>query len=261
MPQSQWAAMYNKQCLGQGKPPLYRSVAPAPAFVALPDTGYLASTRRLGDDLVKILLLGNKAGAGHTHEDKGSFVLEYAGETFAADLGICDYEDPIHAVYKHCQRHNMLVPVGMPERACPQNPLMVDVKPTGRGDERSFHARLDATSGWGGYYRTWVRTWDSPSPETLVIRDEYELGKGRAVEFCWQTRLPVERQAGAVVIRGRKGVVSLSVPPDCSLRIDRLALAAGEKHNRIAIRKEGPEGTLEVAVQLQPSTGGAGAAH
>jgi hypothetical protein len=261
MPQSQWAAMYNKQCLGQGKPPLYRSVAPAPAFVALPDTGYLASTRRLGDDMVKILLLGNKAGAGHTHEDKGSFVLEYAGEAFAADLGICDYEDPIHAVCKHCQRHNMLVPVGMPERACPQNPLMIDVKPAGRGDERSFHARLDATSGWGAYYRKWVRTWDSPSPETLVIRDEYELGKGRAVEFYWQTKLPVERQAGAVVIRGRKGAASLSVPPDCSVRIDRLALAAGEKHNRIAVRKEGPEGRLEVAVHLRPSTDSADAAN
>jgi hypothetical protein len=243
MPQSHWSAMYDKQ---RGRPDRLA----LPAYVVLPDTGYLASTRRLGDDVVKILILGNKAGAGHTHEDKGSFVLEYAGETFAADLGICDYADPTHAVYKHCQRHNMLVPVGTPDRAHPQNPLIADVKPTGQGDERAFHASIDATAGWAGYYRKWVRHWDSPTPDVLVIRDEYELGKGTAVEFYWQTKLPVERNGRTILIRGRNGVVSLSPPADCAIRVEKLDLANGEKHNRVAIGKEGTQGTLEVTVRL-----------
>jgi len=243
MPQSHWASMCDKQ---RGQPDRLA----LPAYVALPDTGYLASTRRLGDHVVKILIMGNKAGAGHTHEDKGSFVLEYAGETFAADLGICDYEDPIHAVYKHCQRHNMLVPVGTSDRAHPQNPLMADVKPTGRGDEQAFHARIDPTPGWAGYYRKWVRRWDSPAPDTLVIRDEYELAKGTGVEFYWQTKLPVKQRNRTILIHGRNGVVSLSPPADCTIRIDRLDLADGEKHNRIAIGKEGPQGTLEVTVKV-----------
>jgi hypothetical protein len=249
VPQSHWTTIYSKQLVREGKAPVE---APAlPAFVALPHTGYLASTRRLGDDPVKIFVMGNKSGAGHTHEDKGSFVLEYAGQAFAKDLGMCDYEDPIHAVYKHAQRHNMLVPVGTSERACPKNPLMADVKPVGQGDERQFHASIDATAGWEGYYRKWVRHWDSPSPGQIVIRDEYELAKGTAVEFYWQTKLPVEQRDRMIVIRGQRGIATLSVPPDCAIRIEQLDLAGGDKHNRIAIRKDAVLGTLEVKIRLQ----------
>ncbi|MBP7053152.1 MAG: heparinase II/III family protein [Phycisphaerae bacterium] len=252
MPQSCWATMLNKQLVREGRPALEPPGPPLPAYVELPNTGYIASTRWLGDDLVKILVLGNKAGAGHAHEDKGSFVLEYAGETFATDLGICDYEDPIHAIYKHCQRHNMLVPVGTSERACPQNPLPFDVKPAGQGDEQAFHATLDATAGWGGCYRKWVRRWDSPSPEVLTIRDEYELGKGTGVESYWQTKLPVERQGSTVTIRGARGVATLTVPDDCTICIEELPLAEGDKHSRIAIRKEATQGTLEVVARFSP---------
>ncbi len=251
MPQSHWVTMLSKQRVREGKPALEPGGPPLPACVELPNTGYLASIRRLGDDLVKILIMGNKAGAGHTHEDKGSFVLEYAAETFAADLGICDYSDPIHAIYKHCQRHNMLVPVGTSERACPQNPLPFDVKPAGQGDEQAFHATIDATPGWGGYYKKWRRHWNSPSPDVLMIRDEYELAKGTGVEFYWQTKLPVEQQGHIVTIRGARGVVSLSAPEDCTIRIEQLDLADGDKHSRIAIQKEARQGSLEVTVTLR----------
>jgi hypothetical protein len=180
-------------------------------------------------------------------------VLEYAGQAFAMDLGICDYEDPIHAVYKQCQRHNMLVPVGTTERAAPLNPLPFDVKPTGKGNERSFGARIDATPGWNGYYTRWVRTWDSSSPDVLTIRDEYELAKGDAVEFYWQTNLPAEQTAGGVMIHGDRGLATLSVPSDCTIRIERLPLAEGAEHNRIAIHKPGVSGILEVTVSLRPA--------
>jgi hypothetical protein len=251
MPKSHWSAMYSKQRVRLGKPPREEAGPPLPTYIALPHTGYIASTRQLGGEQVKILVLGNKAGATHTHEDKGSFVLEYAGEAFATDLGICDYADPIHAVYKHCQRHNMLVPVGTSDRACPQNPLMADVKPVGRGDEREFHASIDATPGWERYYRTWVRRWDSPSPGELVIRDDYELVKGTGVEFHWQTTLPAEQRDGTIVIRGNRGAASLSVPSDCTIRVEQLELAGGEKHNRITIGKDAVQGTLELKIRLQ----------
>ncbi|MHC4517302.1 MAG: hypothetical protein ACYTAS_01825, partial [Planctomycetota bacterium] len=101
--------------------------------------------------------------------------------------------------------------------------------------------------------REWVRTWDSPSPDTLVIHDEYELGKGDAVEFYWQTRLPVQQTDGGATIRGDKGSATLSIPPDCTLRLDRLPLADGTTHTRIAIRKEAAQGALEVTVHLRPA--------
>jgi len=250
MPDSYWTTMYDKLLLRGGQPPLAQTGPALPSFISLPDTGYIASTRSLDGRQVKLFIMGHQAGADHTHEDKGSFVLEFAGQAFALDLGICDYDDPIHAVYKHCQRHNMLVPVGMPERAHPQRPLLVDVKPVGHGDEKSFHARIDATPGWDRYYRKWIRDWDSPSPGTLVIRDEYILARGSAVEFYWQTKLPVRQRDKTLIIEGQQGRVTLEAPTDCTVRIDRLPLAEGQEHNRIAFRKAGSQGVLEVTVRL-----------
>jgi Heparinase II/III-like protein len=252
MPDSYWTTLYHKKQVAEGISPSVKPGPPLPAYVALPVIGYLASTRPLGEHLVKILVMGNKAGAGHTHEDKGSFVLEYAGQAFAMDLGIGDYSDPIHITYKHCQRHNMLIPVGTTDRAAPVNPLPFDVKPTGKGDERTFHAQIDATPGWKGLYRKWVRTWDSPSPDVLTIRDEYELGRGTGVEFYWQTRLPVEQAENGVTIRGDRGLATLTVSPDCTVRLDHLPLADGTEYTRIAICKQAPQGTLEVTVNLRP---------
>ncbi len=261
IPGSYWATLYHKHCLHQGLVPPAESGPAWPAFMSLPDIGYLASTRPLGKHFVKLLIMGNKAGAGHTHEDKGSFVLEYAGQSFAMDLGICDYDDPVHTVYKHCQRHNMLVPVGVSERAHPQNPLPFDVKPTGRGDEHTFHARIDATPGWRGYYRKWIRSWDSPSPGTLVIRDAFELSQGNAVELYWQTNLPVTKAGRTVTIQGVAGTATLSVASDCTVRIEPYTLVEGTEYTRIAIRKEATRGTLEVSVHLQPTCKDGAAIH
>ena len=253
VPESHWTAMYNKQCLREGREPLSEQGPALPAFIALPDTGPLASTRALGNHLVKILVMGHKAGADHTHEDKGSFVLEFAGQTFALDLGICEYDDPMHHRYKQCQRHNMLVPVGMSERAHPRRPILADVKPDGSGDETKFRASIDATPGWKGYYKKWVRTWDSPSPETLVIRDEYELAKGDGVEFYWQTMLPCSQEGRTVTIAGERGAVTLTAPEGCPIRIETFLLVDGEGQRRIAIRKDGSSGVLEVSVKLTPA--------
>ncbi|HOZ46728.1 MAG TPA: heparinase II/III family protein [Candidatus Hydrogenedentes bacterium] len=251
MPNSHWTTMYNKRARREGRPSLPQSGPPAPAFVHLPDTGYIASTRPLDGEFVKLFIMGHNKAADHTHEDKGGFVLEFAGEALAMDLGICDYDDPIHIEYKQCQRHNMLVPVGMPERARPQRPIPFDVKPSGRGDEVAFYATIDATPGWSGYYKKWVRTWDSPAPDHITIQDEYELTKGSGVEFYWQTLLPCRVEDHAVVITGARGQAEIRFPEDCRLRIESLPMSGGQKHTRIAIGRDGPEGALDVDVRLR----------
>jgi len=210
----------------------------------------MASVRKLGPEQVKLFLMGNRAGAGHTHEDKGSFVLEFAGETFAMDPGTCDYSSPISALVKYCERHNMLVPYGLPERPHPECPLPVDVKPDGHGDEVRFTARLDASPGWDNYYRRWIRSWDSPAPGKLVIRDEWELNRGTGVEFYWNTRMPVTIQEGMVIITGRRGRVEIQVPTGCSARMEELPLFAGDFQRRIVFQKEGRFGILEVQARL-----------
>ena len=102
LPESAWVRIYHKVLARLGGFPnsviawqLARAI-PArgpdlPPFVYLPVMGVMSSVRAFGSECVKLFLMGNQAGAGHTHEDKGSFILEFAGDTFACDPGTCDY--------------------------------------------------------------------------------------------------------------------------------------------------------------------------
>ena len=261
LPQSQWTRMFRKAFDRDGGskfPVVYQVIddipteAPEPRpFVFLPEMGVMSSYRRHGNEVVKLFLMGNKAGAGHTHEDKGSFVLEYAGETFAMDPGTCDYASPFSLLVKNCERHNMLLPCGTAERPRPASPLPVDVKPAGSGDETSFDATIDLTPGWEAYYARWTRRFESPDPSLLVITDEYELVAGDGVDFLWNTRLPVEQADGQVIIRGAAGLVRLAVPRDSSVDVVTLPLYGDDSHQQIRIRTAGAAGETRVEARLE----------
>jgi hypothetical protein len=178
-------------------------------------------------------------------------VLEFAGEAFAMDPGICEYEDPNHVLMKQCQSHNMLVPIGMNERPSPKQPILVDVKAVGKGNRKSVHAKMDVTPGWETYYRRWVRSWDSSTPDVLTITDEYELNEGTGVDFLWQTVLPCEVNGQRITIKGSRASLVLEAPSDCSVRVDVVPGSENATRNRIAIRKSGASGTLRVAIRLQ----------
>lgn len=152
-------------------------------FQVLPDMGPIVFHRHLDKHWVKLFIQGNQARAGHTHEDKGSFILEFAGDTFAIDPGTCAYGHPLSAILKNCERHNMLVPYGMSARPASQCPLQHDVKLQGQGDEIVTHVEIDAAPGWDAYYHRRHRIWDFSSPDRLIITDNYELAAGEGVEF------------------------------------------------------------------------------
>ncbi len=193
------------------------------AFVRLPESGMMASFRHMGAQPLKLLLIGNRAQATHNHEDKGSFVLELAGETFVTDpIRALSYGDPAIALGKQAQSHNLLLPVGTLDRPAQLNPLPVDVAPQGQGDARSFHATMDLTPGWPGFYRRWTRTWDSPTPERLTLRDDYELAQGTGVEFVLWTERDVAVEGRTVRFTGKAAEVRFSAPADCALRVDEV---------------------------------------
>lgn len=261
LPESQWTAIFHKtMARAEGMPETVfawqmaravpRATPPRLPFIALPEMGVMASVRRLGDDEVKLFIMGNKAGAGHAHEDKGSFVLEYAGDTFAMDPGTCDYAHPLSLTLKTCQRHNMLLPAGLADRPHPPSPLPADVKPVGGGDAVRFHAAIDATPGWSGLYSAWRRTWDSPTPDRLDITDDYALASGDGVEFCWNTELPVTIDGRRITITGKRGKVEITAPAECSVRLDDLPLLEGRLQHRIVISRAGREGRLHVTARL-----------
>lgn len=237
MPESHWVTIFRKSLQHtKGQPltlltaNLMREIpAEGPAWracVEMPDIGQMASHRKLGDEWVKLFLMGNQSGASHTHEDKGSFVLEFAGDSFAMDFGICDYSNPLGDLMKHAQRHNMLVPVAAGARPRPKNPIFNDITPRGSGDERAFHARMELAAGWEEWFATWNRAWDSASPAELVITDDWELVKGDGVAFHWTTPLPIalSEDGRSAVIEGRRGRARLTWSEDASAVVEQLPL-------------------------------------
>ena len=261
LPNSQWRNLLNNKIKREGGIPASllslalisklpkEKVEPLP-FVHLTEMNVMSSHRKVEGEDLKIVFLGNKAHSDHNHEDKGSFIIEFAGDNFAMDPGTCDYANPLHHLLKHCQRHNMLVPFGIDERPAPTRPVPYDLKLTGIGDAKSFNASINATQGWDAYYKKWERSISSSTPEELVIKDDYELIKGKGVEFYWNTKLAVKIEGNRAIITGNKGKVELLFPKSGSLRIDDLPLADDSIQKRIVFKKDGMKGSFEIKAKF-----------
>jgi hypothetical protein len=262
MPDSHWTTIFRKAYARSEEfpidavmlsllPRIPEEGPPAATFVHLPEMGLLSSLRYHDEKPVKLVVPGNQAGAGHAHEDKGSFVLEYAGQMFAMDPGRVRYDSPLIHQLKSCQRHNMLVPYGLTERPAPSMRIHVDVKPTGEGDDTSFRAEIDATPGWEPYYEKWVRSWDSPTPNVIEIRDEWALKQGEGVEWLWQTPLDIQVEGREVVVQGENARARITAPENAEIRVDRLEMNEDRMQNRLAFRIPETEGALTVRVVLE----------
>lgn len=285
MPDSHWVTVYRKSLKRAGSAAMLLPMrldreipAEGPAlksFVTMPDLGYMASLRKLGSEWVKLFIIGNKAGGDHQHEDKGSFILECAGDSFAFDFGVLDYANPVCDLLKQCQRHNMLTPWSDNERPRPQNPIRADVKPAGHGDETSFHATMDTTAGWEGWFTQWRRTWDSPAPDQLTITDKWAIAQGNGAIFHWTTRLPMKLDGNRVIITGRRAIATLTLPANVEAEIEQLPLLDPRRRSidlqrremqqfgwdhaatqpRLTVRQRGRSGTLSIEVRLRLASG------
>lgn len=235
-----------------------------PALVRLPAMGVLASHRRFKGEWVKIFISGCSRDADHNHEDKGGFVLEYAGETFACDPGRFRFVGtPAAQLIKHCELHNMLVPYGdfaerpHPELPHPTRPFAAGIVAEGTGDAQRFQAQVDASRGYEKYFRYWRRRFDSAAPGELMICDEYDLTQGEGVDFLWQTTCAVDLAGQQVVIRGRRGQCTVQVPAGCAATIETVAEERPDPHGpplvhrRIRLRQPGRQGRLCVAVHWE----------
>jgi len=224
-----------------------------PTFTLLPDTGLASSTRRLGDHLVKLLVVGGAHHSkGHASEDRGSFVLEFGGQTFAADPGGMTYSNVDAQAMNHAQRHNMLVPFGTAARAKPPFPPVSGVIPEATGDEKAFHATLNPGTCWPEHYKLWKRIFNSPDPARIEIVDEFELKQGKGVDFLWQTPLPVEERDGRVHIRGEKGEVVITPPEGATITIGTPWEATGWKMTPVTFRVEKTAGRITTLVEIVP---------
>jgi hypothetical protein len=142
---------------------------------------------------------------------------------------------------KHCQRHNMLVPLTADGvRPKPANPIFADITPRGHGDETSFHATMDLVAGWDGWFARWTRTWDAPTPAELTITDDWAVEKGDGVVFHWTTPLPITLDAKQrrAVIEGRRGRAILTWGEGIEALVESLPLEEPVWKDVLRERKE-----------------------
>jgi hypothetical protein len=179
-----------------------------PVFSRLATAGLISSNRPwIGGSTVRLFLVGAMAGAGHGHRDKGSFILEADGETFAMDRGMTPYEDAGNVPFlKSEEAHNLALPEG-----CFQaNPSPHAAAWDGDGDAVRFSAAIDTGKTWLPPVLACRRTVDSMRPDLVEIVDEIELAEPRAVRFLLHTALPVETVGTTARVAGARSVLTVT---------------------------------------------------
>ena len=182
-----------------------------PVFRNLEVTGLLCSNRPTPDGPVRVQVIGGPAGAGHGHDDRGSFVLEAFGDELAVDRGQMPYVDPRSGVIKHARYHNLAVPHaagGTPLRQ--RNPCPVATVAAGDGDEQRLHCRIDLNGVWPEPVTGAERLLDSDDPRRLAVTDRLQLGRPLPVGFSLHSRYPWERSGRGWVTTGPHGRLTVT---------------------------------------------------
>ena len=235
-------------------------------FNLLKSCALVSSVRKIKDQLVKILFVGFAKDVGKRYNDIGSFVLEFAGDEFAMKL-------PVYSgFYMSVDFHNMLVPTSNKiERISPMErpsflwskPYVKKMAPEATGNEKEFNAKIQLQEkAWNRkYFRKWSRKIDSPTPNEIVITDDYKLGrKATGVNFYWQTALDVKVDKKIITITGKKGIANITVPDDCTVKVEDytppakilniMGLPNNHKCHKVIIHKEAKLGKIKIRVKL-----------
>jgi hypothetical protein len=178
-------------------------------FEILPDTGVLCSCRPTAHGPVRLQVIGGKANAGHTHEDKGSLILEAFGEELLVDRGTCFYGDARSQLMKHAARHNLVTPDDRGQPGRQENPIRQAVIPTGHGDEICLEAQIDATPAWPHLASSCLRRIESDTPLQFSITDRIDRLADGAVSVHFQSRCPWQHDDGYWFVSGERGRVEI----------------------------------------------------
>ncbi len=184
-----------------------------PTFCILPNTSQLVSCRPGPGGLIRLQLIGAPQSCGHSHEDKGSFILEAYGDILAIDQGICNYGQARTNLMKYATNHNLLTPVMADGSLSRQvNPAPKAICPSGWGTDIAMQAEIDVTELWHGLFTRCVRRVVSERPEVFAIEDEAELVQPGAVAFHLHSRFPIRQDGAAFVMEGDHA--RLMIAPD-----------------------------------------------
>lgn len=150
------------------------------------------SLRRKDDRLgnVRLFIQNSPIIFSHTHEDKGSFILEAASKPILIDRGVCSYGESYVNVIGMASQHNLLIP----ERngfVYKQN--TTDPKRSGKTLEavfsgKEFRYSVDLSQTWEeNIFEKNIRSIFSDFPTTFIITDDIVCDKETLLSFKLNT--------------------------------------------------------------------------
>lgn len=219
------------------------------SYISMPDLGAVSSLRDIEGEKIKIFQCGGNAGANHAHNDKGSFVVQFAGETVFADPGTGSYDDYIGSSMGRIEWHNMLIPQKNHRIIDPAPPIK-DIKPISKGDNVSFYSKMDLLPCWQGVYFNWSRELISDQPDSLTVIDRYSLDNADSVLLNLVTPLNVNIEDNRVLIIGGKSKTVIEPDEGCKLKIKKLPYYKDKQYTRITMEKDENEGIINTKIKF-----------
>ena len=173
-------------------------------FFSLPAIGQTRIIRKSADfGRTSLSFYTGLADAGHFHMDKGSIVLETAGEELLIDRGVLSYNHPDTLLCGMPEYHNLLMPE--PSGARPRQKPTRDGACLTRADYENgaFIAEGDMTKAWNDpRILKNTRRIESDCPETFVITDRLAMSESAPAAVLFNTLCPCEKTESGAVIHG-----------------------------------------------------------
>jgi hypothetical protein len=187
---------------------------PSERFSVFETTGQVQCRREARDlGMVNFHYATGPTYRGHCHADKGSIVVEVAGEPILIERGSADYSNPETASMKRSDQHSMAVPLDEEGGAYSQ-PLT-----DGYGGELvrasleagRLHIVSEDTRAWEeGLYARAMREVVSESPAEYLVTDTGAFARPTGgVAILYQTLAPVEQDGAGFVIKAERATVRI----------------------------------------------------
>lgn len=183
-------------------------------FNVFPDAGQVSTVRlhpRVGS--VHFHLCSGPTCVCHYHEDKGSFIIETAGEILALDRGVADYNNPESFPMRYARYHNLLYPENESGGGFHQ-PVDCLGGRLGTAMEKRGAVLLacDNAKAWEtGLFATNIRRVFSPNAGLFIFDDEIRIREPLRMSFRLNTHFLAKEKNGELWVKGIKS--SLRIYP------------------------------------------------
>lgn len=191
--------------------PLYRG----DSFLSFEKAGQVSLRRSTPDlGMIHLHLVSGPMYFGHSHGDKGSFILEVGGNPILIDRGIGDYNNPVFGNIGKSYNHNVLQPEAE-DSAAYEQPVTKHAQGVivqAKFQNGALQYCSDLTDVWQeGIFRKNIRSITSETPYCYMIHDHVEYVRPMRSSFRLNTLGRIEERDGYFIIVD--GKVQIAIYP------------------------------------------------